>query len=226
MSTAQASAFRRSSTTKLRTLNWPRNERLPLHATKKSKPTKGRRGELPAIAELQEAAELLDRAGTRWASVGGQIANLYRATPRRTVDFDFLVTTFDGLLDVLRAAGFKITSGDERARDPWLIRAKRGGTKFDFSLAELDFQRAAIARAELNGGVATREDIIILKIIAWRPQDRDDVASILATQAPVEFVYVRRWCEALDPDNREYSDRLAAALDQHRLSNGEPGLKR
>jgi D-serine dehydratase len=57
--------------------------------------------------------------------------------------------------------------------------------------AETAFQRAAIERAV--DGVITAEDVIVFKLIAWRPRDQDDVASTLDAGHHLDTAYIERW---------------------------------
>lgn len=56
--------------------------------------------------------------------------------------------------------------------------------------------------------VATMEDLLVYKLIADRPRDREDVAAMLRTQlragARIDWAYVERWARFW-----EISDRLA-----------------
>ena len=57
---------------------------------------------------LAFARELLDRLKKRWAHHGGRAANEYRATLRFTTDYDFWVSSLDGLAEELEALGFEL----------------------------------------------------------------------------------------------------------------------
>ncbi|MBI5310263.1 MAG: hypothetical protein HZB14_04420 [Actinobacteria bacterium] len=168
----------------------------------------GRRDALLSLDELQTVVHLLDEAGIAWAVVGGQVANLYRSDIRLTRDYDLLVDTFDGLRAALTSAGFEIEiGGSSDSEEAWFIRAVCHDIPYDFLLAEVDYQVEAIDRAQANGGVLTVEDVLVQKLLAWRPDDQRDVESILATQMSFDLRLVRRWCEAF-----EIADRLDDAL--------------
>jgi len=36
-------------------------------------------------------------------------------------------------------------------------------------------------------------DVLVHKLIAWRPRDRDDIRSILSTGLPIDDAYVGHW---------------------------------
>lgn len=127
-------------------------------------------------------------------------ANLYRREFRRTYDYDFLVTTFDGLKDALEAADFEVEGGTHGTQDQWLIRATVDDVGFDFSLAEIDIQQLTITHAQGNEGIATVEDLIILKLIAHRTQDRDDLSSIIKSGRELDMDYLANWSAKLNDD--------------------------
>lgn len=41
--------------------------------------------------------------------------------------------------------------------------------------------------------VLTVEDVIVHKLIAWRPRDRDDIRSILEAGVALDAAYLTRW---------------------------------
>lgn len=166
---------------------------------------------LRELEPVKQAFRLFARLEIEGAAVGGRVANIYRASERSTIDYDFLVSRLDGLVDALRSDGFEILHDGK-----WLVRATRDGELFDFSLAEIDFQHVVIARAAPFDGVATREDIVIQKIIAWRTHDREDIAEILAANAAIDVGLMRAWCSALDDEDNLYSERLESAIAQDR----------
>ncbi len=146
------------------------------------------------------ALEVLEQAGILHALIGGMAANLYRSEFRATKDFDFLVETFEGLHEALETAGFEVELGAHGTQDEWLIRATVDGIGCDFSLAEIDIQERTIINAQSNAGIATVEDLIVLKLIANRPQDLDDLASIIKGGRSIDLEYVRAWSTKLDDD--------------------------
>jgi hypothetical protein len=75
--------------------------------------------------------------------------------------------------------------------EPYVIFIRGEGRRVDVLRAETSFQHAALDRAV--GGVITVEDVIVHKLIAWRPRDRDDVDSILAAGHPLDEPYIEGW---------------------------------
>lgn len=156
------------------------------------------------------AADLLRRLGFRFAAHGGRVANTYRATPRVTTDYDFMVDDGDlaQLRDALSADGFSITNYHRPGHDViGQVRAKRADLAYDFNLISVDYERAAISRAESNNGILAIEDLLIQKLFAWRARDRDDVRSILATKPALDLSIFEEWV-----DYFEIRDRLVREL--------------
>jgi predicted nucleotidyltransferase len=83
----------------------------------------------------------------------------------------------------------------------------------DVSLAWLPFESDAISRAQLVsvGGVdvpiATAQDLIVYKAIAWRARDKRDIEDLLQLhRSQIDLVYVRdrvrEFAEAIDEPER------------------------
>lgn len=50
-------------------------------------------------------------------------------------------------------------------------------------------------------GYVSVEDLIVYKLLAWRPQDRDDIAEVLAAGHELDTRYIEHWAaqwEVLD----------------------------
>lgn len=144
------------------------------------------------------ATDLLRRLGFRFAVHGGQVANHYRPAERLTVDYDFMVDDGDleRLRDALEADGFSITKYHRPGENViGQVRAAREDLAFDFNLISVDYERAAIARAEENDGILVIEDLLIQKLFAWRDRDRDDVRAILATRPALNMAIFEEWLD-------------------------------
>jgi hypothetical protein len=148
---------------------------------------------------LSEAIAILDALNAPWVTIGALAAERYRASPRTTTDADLLVVWNPELPRRLEASGFelRVSYDDSEAR---LIRARRGTCSIDLIVAGTDYQRLAISRG--IGGVLAVEDVLVHKLIAWRPKDRDDIRSILSTGRPLDDVYVDHWSHEWDVDDR------------------------
>ncbi len=144
-------------------------------------------------------AERLRSLGVEAALIGALAALRYRHRPRYTIDVDFLARTLDGIAASVEADGFETKVLAEPDEPPYAIFIRGDGRRIDVLRAETSFQHAALDRAV--GGVITVEDVIVHKLIAWRPRDRDDVDSILAAGHELDVAYIEGWArewEVLD----------------------------
>jgi hypothetical protein len=118
---------------------------------------------------------------------------------RATTDLDFLIAWNPALVHALTAAGFDVRVFEDDG-EPHLMRTTRADCAVDFIVATTDYQHLAIERAQDD--VLTVEDVIVHKLIAWRPRDRDDVRSILSTGLEFDRGYVDHWAAEWAVDDR------------------------
>ena len=149
----------------------------------------------PVANFLGDLSRALAAQQVRWYLFGAQAALLYGAT-RLTADVDVTLHLPAGLntaslADGLNSHGFKV-----RITSPTFIAQTRvipvvhvaSGLPADLVIAgpglEEEFLRRAIIH-EIEGvavPVAAPEDIVVMKILAARPKDFEDVVSILTAQ--------------------------------------------
>lgn len=154
----------------------------------------------PALSACsEEAVAVLDAAGVHWALIGAMAAIRYRSQERDTTDVDFLIADHQGIPEALQARSFDVTVQRDEG-EPWFIRGRKDGIAVEFLVAQTPYQDEALRRAVDH--VITAEDVIVHKLIAWRPRDQDDIASILANPDVVlDDGYIERWAgewEVLD----------------------------
>lgn len=162
------------------------------------------------LKTLQEVTETLDRAGFRYALIGG-LAVAYHANPPVTIDADFLVDTenMDILEIIFRGVDWDVYPLVFRHRQRgfpkygWAAR-KPGRTDVDLLSTSGDSylsQVVTTARPALLGGVrvpiVTAEDLIVLKTLVGRDKDIDDTIAI-REKVEVDESYIRRMLEELD----------------------------
>jgi predicted nucleotidyltransferase len=156
---------------------------------------------------------LLDAAGARGFALIGAVARNAWAPPRATTDLDVAIAASSDVLEsverALTALGYepvrshRADPGDALA-DLVVLRAAKGGLRqVDLLVAKTAFENEVLRRAvrvEIGGveaPVATPEDLIVYKLVADRPRDRDDIAAILGTQSragrEIDWAYVERW---------------------------------
>jgi SAM-dependent methyltransferase len=161
--------------------------------------------ELEPSAWLASIAEIFDAVGVEWTLVGALAANRYRATPRFTTDVDTMAAFDPDLERRLINAGYDVDVIADVGEPPHLIRCHRGTEAVDILLPVVEYQRVALARARDH--VLMVEDVIIHKLIAWRPRDRDDIRSILEAgadldRAYLDRAYLDRWIDEWDVAER------------------------
>jgi hypothetical protein len=170
---------------------------------------------------LDEFGRILSQLGLQWAVIGGMGARQYRLEPRATVDLDFVADRLSELMDVLEDNAFTFRVLRERDGTPYLLQGTTpDGMHFDIYGAHTDFEKSVLERHMDN--VASPEDIIVYKLMAWRPQDRDDVAAILAAQPNLDHAYIEHWAQAWDVlDN--WHQALVAHNEKQILAEGVAG---
>ena len=180
----------------------------------------------PALAALSKALAALDRP----AMLIGGLAVIARGVPRLTIDIDAVVHAegldLDRLWAVLRDSGLEARVTDAaaiaRERLVLLLRHLASGVTVDLSLGWVQFERDAMARAstvDLDGvyiPVATPEDLVVLKAIAWRAIDRSDITELIVRHhAAMDFQRMRatlaQFFEVLEiPERLVEFDRLVS----------------
>ncbi|HLF99892.1 MAG TPA: hypothetical protein VI916_05440 [Acidimicrobiia bacterium] len=154
----------------------------------------------PALSACsEEAVALLTSIGVDWALIGAFAALRHRAQGRETTDVDFLVAHHEGIPEGLQDRAFSVTVQRDEG-EPWFIRGRKYGVAVEFLVVQTAYQEEALRRAIDH--VITAEDVIVHKLIAWRPKDRDDIESILANpDVTLDETYIEHWAgewEVLD----------------------------
>jgi hypothetical protein len=179
--------------------------------------------ELPRV-KIGMLARAFEAASTPYA-FGGAIALEFAGTPRGSWDID--VTMFVPDSDapaVLNAAG-AVVGGIHFGRALAVVeregqvRLDWDGTSVDLFFSYDPFHEAARDRARqvsFDGstiGVLSPEDLVILKVLADRERDWEDVEDVLRTQgATFDLAYVRHWLEALCGVNRAKPGRFETTV--------------
>ncbi len=186
----------------------------------------------PSFLEaLQAFHDALVELGAPFTFIGG-VAVIARGVPRLTVDIDATVrapdTDVDSIFEALARHDIhpRMDQAKEfaRMRHVFLARHEPTGTPIDLSLAYLDFEDEAIQSsdeidyAHVRIPVARAEDLVVYKIVAFRPRDIDDAEKLLNLHGgEIQVARVRRlvqqFCEILEDTARlETLDRLLKRL--------------
>ncbi|MCC7536270.1 MAG: hypothetical protein IT379_08655 [Deltaproteobacteria bacterium] len=166
------------------------------------------RGRRAADRRLERALEALrlalDSTRAAWMTIGG-IAVIARGVHRLTTDIDAAVrgdaVEIGALLQALATQEIvgRIPDVEAFGRTNLVLLLEHVPTRvpLDVSLAWTGFERDAIsARSDARFGrvvvpMATAEDLVILKAVAGRPKDIEDVVGLLVLHRGIDLVRVR-----------------------------------
>lgn len=190
------------------------------------------------LAALSDLVQWLDGAGIPAVIVGGVAASLL-GRPRLTRDIDALAmlaeTDWETALAAAGRIGIvpRIEQPVDFARRSRVLLLQHMESKIDIDviLAGLPFERDAIAHGRSHdvGGVKVRlprvEDLMIMKAIAHRPRDLQDVEGLLEAHPEVDLEVVRRWVRefAVAAAMPELIDDLRRLLDNRKSNRDSSG---
>jgi hypothetical protein len=187
------------------------------------KPAESLAGDL--VTAVETLSEVFDERGIEYALLGG-LATMLRGRPRFTQDVDILLSVpqvaLPGLLDELIHRGFSLDTDT-------VIRefVQHHMTAFRFGVVRIDWLKPVLplyahalaaatslpwtARHSLR--VLAPEGLIITKMVAFRPQDQEDIRMLIAANAPLLDVELirREWATVADGEEQR-SAWLEAAL--------------
>jgi hypothetical protein len=148
--------------------------------------------------------ELINETGARVALIGGQATNFW-ARPRYTDDFDFTVAADPAAIDLLVRGlverGFEVVreQAGGSPSGPDFVRLERPNKldAVDLIVAKTEYQDLVVQRAVGADGtaipIATVEDLIVLKLIANRSKDHEDINRLIESRPGIDWPYVRQW---------------------------------
>lgn len=176
------------------------------------------RSGLKNSAELGEAlsrlSRCLDSLGLQYAVIGG-VAVIMRGYLRATADVDAVALDLDDRLEELAANlgqfGLHLRDsnlGQTRLRRVVLIEAA-GGTGIDLAMGVIPFEVNLTNRAQaMDVGtgqevpIASVEDLLVMKLIALRDRDKDDVMRLMELYPDIDreaiLATVTEFAEALE----------------------------
>lgn len=149
----------------------------------------------PLRTTLADTVHFLEARQVAYALIGGLAVSL-RGQPRVTADVDLVIAADIGqalaLVTALKGTNLKPLFDDvEEVVEQALIlplRHRQTNVKIDLALGLSGFEQQAIRRAErlpVAGSmvaVATAEDLIIMKALAGRAQDEQDLQGLVIAQ--------------------------------------------
>jgi predicted nucleotidyltransferase len=172
--------------------------------------------ERPLEDALRRALSLLWQSGLRGA-FGGGLAVIVWGQPRVTQDLDLVLEVERGgiseLLRCAREEGFILEADDGVSSNDLLeggfLRllppADAAPVSLDLLRADTPLAKEAIGRARsfeiagLQVPVVSAEDLILLKLVAFRPKDTFDIETVIdATRDALDLDYLRSWATKLN----------------------------
>ncbi len=138
--------------------------------------------------------------------LSGGVAVAFRGIPRTTRDIDLLLAVprirMPGVLERLQAGGFILDVKEvlTQLRDDHLSQIRYGSTRVGLVSAVLDVFVDIVRSArweDIHGlrlRIASAEGLVLLKLIAFRPQDQADITGLLATNRDaLDVDKIRGW---------------------------------
>lgn len=171
---------------------------------------------------VTELADAFDKNAAHYALIGG-IAVGMRSRPRTTKDVDILLSVpqvrLPGLIADLASRGFTL---DERTVIEQFVREhitafQYHGVRVDWVKPVLPTYQHILDRAVIEMQafarpvrVATAEGLLLLKLVASRPQDVADMADILGiNRGKLDLAWVKQeWVTMLPLDDARWQDFL------------------
>jgi predicted nucleotidyltransferase len=148
--------------------------------------------------------------------IGGQAVLLY-GEPRLTRDIDITlgvdVDHLGEVLAVVQELNLKPLPEEIESfvKETMVLPAldEQTGIRVDFIFSYTPYEKEAIKRArkiEILGqevNIASPEDLIIHKIFAGRPRDREDVRTVMLKNPDIDLPYIREWLKKFDESSEE-----------------------
>jgi len=180
-------------------------------------------GDLLAAVEI--LGDVFDRRRIRYALLGG-LATMLRGRPRFTQDVDVLLEVpqlaLPGLLDELVEQGFSLDRETviQQFVQQHMTAFRYGVVRIDWLKPVLPLYAHALASAtNLPWGeghvlrVLTPEGIIVTKMVAFRPQDQEDIRTLLAANRDeIDGDLIRREWATVSHGEEDRTAWLEAAL--------------
>ncbi len=158
------------------------------------------------LSPLEALLNFLSHAGVKSLIIGGVAASIL-GKARFTADIDGLIfLPKDDLENFLKKAtryglSPRITNAIEFAQKNrvLLLKHEASGVNIDLSLGILPFEIEALSRGKvfktgkLTFQLPTPEDLIIMKAVAHRPIDLEDIRSVLEVNPNLDFKRIKYW---------------------------------
>jgi len=160
----------------------------------------------PFRAAIESLNRLLEKHNQRGIIIGGVAVGLL-GKPRFTADVDalFLLSTQDIPQFLELARSENISPREENAEEfakksrVLLLRHSPSNTDIDISMGIMLFEEEMVERgsiksfANLSARLPTPEDLIIMKAVAHRLKDLEDIRTIVDNNPNLDFARIEHW---------------------------------
>jgi predicted nucleotidyltransferase len=165
------------------------------------------------IQLLERIALSLEQRQIPYMVIGGQAVLLY-GEPRLTRDVDITLGVgperLPDLLEIARASAWRVLveSPEQFVQQTLVLPVQDSGSgiRIDLIFSYSPYERQAmerVRRVKLGSAsvcFAAIEDVVVLKVVAGRPRDLEDVRSILLRNSELDRAYIRRWLGEFERD--------------------------
>lgn len=165
----------------------------------------------PFRAAIESLQHLLHKFNDQGVIIGG-IAVGFLGKPRFTADIDavFLLSTLEipRFIELARTENIspRIQNAEEFARKNRILLLKHVPTEtdIDISLGILPFEEEMVKRASIKSfanlsiRLPTPEDLIIMKAIAHRPKDLEDIRTIADKYPSLDVQRIEKWVKSFE----------------------------
>ncbi|MEO0234616.1 MAG: nucleotidyl transferase AbiEii/AbiGii toxin family protein [candidate division WOR-3 bacterium] len=152
---------------------------------------------------LSRIGKALDKFGIDYMVIGGQAVLLY-GEPRFTRDIDIVIgitpSKKEKIFDLVKELKLKIIvkNPEKFIKETYVLPCESSldVMRVDFIFSDSEFEKNALKRVRVKKiddckvKFASIEDIIILKIVAGRERDLEDVYNILLKNKTVDYNYI------------------------------------
>jgi hypothetical protein len=173
---------------------------------------------------LKRLAVALDHAALPYMVFGGQAVLLY-GEPRLTRDIDITVGVDPSqpapVLRVIEELQLRtlVDDANEFVKQTFVLPVldPKANIRIDFVFSLSEYERQAIDRgkvvrfSEVDVRFVSLEDLIVMKVIAGRPRDLEDVASVIRKNPSFDRAYVEKWLGDFDS---ELDGQFLSAFEQ------------
>ncbi|MGH9796495.1 MAG: nucleotidyl transferase AbiEii/AbiGii toxin family protein [Candidatus Acidiferrales bacterium] len=175
-------------------------------------------------ALLERIAQGLDSRAIPYMVIGGQAVLAY-GEPRLTRDVDVTLGVgpekLPAILEWARETGWQVLVQEPQQFVAQTLvlpcQEPQSGIRVDLIFSLTPYERQAIERAttiqirSIPVRFATVEDLIVLKMVAGRPRDLEDVRGILTRHKHLNVGYIRQWLAQMEA---AYGEEFGARFDE------------